>query len=138
MGVFTPTELAAIAAVSAFVVGLLVYRQFRLRDVPRLLVESVQAIAAVMLLIMAGSAFSVVITLEQIPQSVASIFLGLTSNTALFLLIVTAVLLVSGMFIGGLSLLILLVPMLSALCRCCPRRRRPTVWTRSISAWPWC
>ena len=50
-GYFTATEASAIAVLYTFVLGVLIYREVRLRDLPQILLASASTTAIVMLLI---------------------------------------------------------------------------------------
>lgn len=111
-GWFTPTELGAIAAVYALLVGLFIYRGFRIRDVYSMLTESAHTTAGVMLILAAASVFSMILALEQLPQSMLEALLGLTDNKYLLLLIINIALLLLGTVLEGLALLVILAPLL--------------------------
>src|SRR5690606_1922742 len=68
-GLFTPTELGAVAAVYAFLVGTLVYRGLRWSEVGDLLAESATITASVMFIVASASVFSLILSLEQVPQA---------------------------------------------------------------------
>ena len=71
-GVFTPTEAAAVAAVYAFVAAVFIYRDLKIADVPRVLLDSARV--SVMLMFIIGNAFLFghVLTTSQIPQNIAA------------------------------------------------------------------
>ncbi|WP_374618782.1 TRAP transporter large permease [Devosia sp.] len=112
IGWFTPTELGAIAAVYAFIVGVLVYRGFRWRDSYELLRESAHTTANVMFILAAASVFSLILSLEQIPQHLVTTLLTLSDNKYVLLLLINVLLLILGTIFDGLALMIILGPML--------------------------
>lgn len=112
LGVFTPTEVAAIAVVYALAVGMLVYRAFGLRDLPRILFESAKTTAVVMLMVAGAFLYAWVITRERIPFYVVSAITRVTTHPILILLLVTAVYLVAGMFMDLGANIVILVPVL--------------------------
>lgn len=111
-GWFTPTELGAMAAVYALVVGLVVYRGFGLGEIYPLLRESALTTANVLFIIAAASVFSLILALEQVPQQMVTALLSISDNKYVVLLVINLLLLVLGTMLEGLALLIILVPIL--------------------------
>ena len=113
-GVFTPTEASVVAALYAFLVGLFIYKGFRLRDLPGIVLESAIGSGALILLVGLANVFGWILTSERIPQSIAAAMLALTTNKYLILLLVNALLLVVGTFMETIAALIILFPPLLA------------------------
>ncbi len=61
-GVFTPTEAAAVSAVYAFVVAVFVYRDLKLSDVPKVLLDSANMSAMLLYIITNAILFSFLLT----------------------------------------------------------------------------
>ena len=115
MGVFTPTELGAMAAFYALTVGMFAYREIALRDLPRILREAALTNGVIMLIIAAASAFSTPIVQERVPQRIADSMLALTENPVLLLLLINLLLLALGTVFEALALMIMLTPILAPL-----------------------
>lgn len=111
-GWFTPTELGAIAAVYAFAVGLCIYRGLRAGDIYDLMRESAHTTASVLFIVAASAVFSLVLALEQVPQTLLAGLLTLSDNKHVLLLAIMLGLLVLGTMLEGLALLVILAPML--------------------------
>lgn len=111
-GWFTPTELGAIAAVYALVVGLVIYRGFHWSETYDLLRESAQTTANVLFIIAAAAVFSLVLSLEQAPQKIIGVLLSVSDNKYVVLLLINIMLLILGTMLEGLALMIILVPIL--------------------------
>jgi len=111
-GWFTPTELGAIAAVYAFVVGLVIYRGFRWTETYDILRESALTTANVLFIIAAAAVFSLVLSLEQAPQKIVGVLLSISDNKIVVLLLINIMLLILGTMLEGLTLMIILVPIL--------------------------
>ena len=114
-GIFTATESAAVAVVYALIVGMLVYRKIRPRDLGSLFISGAVTSSIVMFIIATASAFSWIAAIEDIPGRLAGTLLGLTDNPVTLLLLINVVLLVAGMFVETTASLILLVPMITAM-----------------------
>ncbi len=111
-GVFTPTESACIAVFYAFAISFLVYRDIRLSDLPRIIIDTGATSALVMLVIGTASIFSWVLASEEIPQSISATILQITRNRVLILLFVNVILLLVGTFMETMASLIILTPVL--------------------------
>jgi len=112
MGLFSASEAGAVAAVYTLFIGFFVYKQLKLRDMPKIIRESVQATCSVMLLIVSASAFGFYLSLERIPHTISQFLVGLTDNALLLLFIINIFLLLIGMVIEGTASLIILTPIL--------------------------
>jgi len=111
-GVFTPTESACIAAFYAFAISFFVYRDIRLRDLPRIIINTGATSALVMLVIGTASIFSWLLASEEIPQYIGAAILKVTDNRVLILLFVNMILLIVGTFMETTASLIILTPVL--------------------------
>jgi len=111
-GVFTPTEAAAVAVTYALILGLVVYREFRLADLPRLILDTVETTGVVMALVMTASLLGYCISVSRLPQEFGSTLTALTTNPLLYLLICNVLLLVVGCFMEALAAMLVLIPIL--------------------------
>ncbi len=111
-GVFTPTEAAAVAAVYAFFAAVFIYRDLRIVDVPRVLLDSGRV--SVMLLFIIGNAFLFghVLTTSQIPQNISEMVAAAHMAPWHFLLIVNVILLVAGNFMDPSAIVLITAPIL--------------------------
>ena len=109
-GVFTPTESAAVACVYAFLVTFLIYRDYKWRELPRLIHRVVKTVAMVMLLIGFSVAFGYMMALMQIPAKVTAFFLSVSDNKYVFLLLVNILLLLLGTFMDLAPMLLICTP----------------------------
>jgi len=109
-GVFTPTESAAVACVYAFLVTFLVYRDYRWRELPRLVHRVVKTVAMVMMLIGFSVAFGYMMALMQIPAKVTYFFLSISENKYVFLMLANILLLLLGTFMDLAPMLLICTP----------------------------
>ena len=109
-GVFTPTESAAVACVYAFLVTLFVYRDYKWRDLPHLIHRVVKTVAMVMMLIGFSVGFGYMMAIMQIPAKVTAVFLGISENKYVFLLLVNILLLLLGTFMDLAPMLLICTP----------------------------
>ncbi|TCO76915.1 TRAP transporter large permease [Marinisporobacter balticus] len=111
-GIFTPTEASAVAVVYALVVGLFIYKELKIRDLPKIIVESMVTTASIMILVGFASLFAWIMASEQIPQMVADLMLGISNNKYVILILVNLLLLFVGTFMETISALLILFPVL--------------------------
>jgi tripartite ATP-independent transporter DctM subunit len=116
-GVATATEVAALAVVAAFVIGLLIYRELNGRQTLHILKDSVGQTASVMLIVASSAVLGWFLTSEQVPQKFARIILETTDNKILILLFLNLFFLVAGMFLHSAAAIILIVPIVLPLVR---------------------
>ena len=109
-GMFTPTEAAAVAAVYSAFVALFVYKDMRLRDCPKVLLESGRLSIMLMFIIANAMLFAHVLTTEQIPQEITAWVISEGLTPIGFLLMVNVVLLIAGSFMEPSAIVLILAP----------------------------
>lgn len=111
-GVFTATESAAVACVYAFLVTMLIYRDYRWRDLPHLIHRTSKTVAMVMILIAFASSFGYVMALMQLPAKVTAFFLNISENKIVILLLINIMLLILGCLMDMAPLILICTPIL--------------------------
>ncbi|MDO5647469.1 TRAP transporter large permease [Paracoccus sp. (in: a-proteobacteria)] len=111
-GIFTPTEAAAVSAVYAFVIAVWVYRDIKLRDVPRVLLSSAAMSAMLLYIITNAVMFAFILTSEQIPQAMSAWIVDLGLGKIGFLLMVNIILLLIGMVMEPSAIVLIMAPIL--------------------------
>ncbi|TAJ87713.1 MAG: TRAP transporter large permease [Reyranella sp.] len=111
-GVFTATEAASIASIYAFLVTMFIYRDYKWRELPMLMARVVRTIGMVMIMIGFAGAFGYLMALMQIPAKTTQLFLALSDNKLVFLLLVNILLLVLGTFMDLAPMLLICTPIL--------------------------
>jgi len=114
-GLFTPTEASAVAVFYALFVGLFVTRTLNARLIAKVLLQSGLVTSAALIIVSTASLFAWLLTLLQIPQTIAASIGQMTSDPLLVMLIVAGFVLVCGLFIDTLPAVIILVPVLGPL-----------------------
>ena len=109
-GVFTPTEAAAIAVVYSFILSVLVYREVKVEQLPKILLESGITTSIVMLLIGASTSMSWILETEQIPSALSQALLAVSDNTFVILLLINLLLLVVGTFMDMTPAVLIFTP----------------------------
>ncbi|MFN3286091.1 MAG: TRAP transporter large permease, partial [bacterium] len=111
-GVFTPTEAGAVAAAYALLLGLVIHRELRVRDLPRLFLDTVEANGVILILVMTSSLFAFVLARAQVPQNLAAWLVSVAPSPLAFLLAVNLFLLLVGCSLEALAAIIILTPVL--------------------------
>ncbi|MBI2247151.1 MAG: TRAP transporter large permease [Armatimonadetes bacterium] len=109
-GFFTPTEAAAVAVLYALFLGMVIYREIGLKQLPKLLLRVVENTAMIMFIVTTASVFGWILAREQIPQTIAAAFLEVTRNPTLMLLILNVLFLILGMFMETLATMLIFFP----------------------------
>ncbi len=109
-GIFTPTEAAVVAVLYGAVVGFIIYRELRLRELPKILAKAAISTSTVMLLIGTANIFGWILTSQRVPQSVAAYLVSLTASPFVLYSLILACLLVVGTFMETSASLIILTP----------------------------
>ncbi|MFC7062162.1 TRAP transporter large permease [Halobacillus seohaensis] len=111
-GIFTPTEAAVIAVVYGIIAGLFLYRELKIKDLPKLLADSSLTTATVLIIVGSATAFGRLLTIEQIPTQVANFLLSISENEIVIIMLITILLLLVGCFMDTLAAIIILTPIL--------------------------
>ena len=112
-GYFTPTEAAAVATVYALVLGLFIYRDFDIRELPKLCAETVETTGVGLALVMCAGAMGWCLSLSRSPQTLGPMITETIGNPLLFLLAVNILLLIVGCFMEALAAMLILIPILT-------------------------
>lgn len=111
-GVASPTEAAVISVFYALLVSMLVYKTIRVKEIWGLLVEAIRTYTPILFILAASVAFSRVLTLMQVPQSVSAWILEHFTNPVVLLLVINAFLLLVGMVMDTTPAILILTPIL--------------------------
>jgi tripartite ATP-independent transporter DctM subunit len=109
-GIFTPTESGAVACVYALLVTLLVYRDYKISEVPLLVARVVRTVGMVMIMIGFSVAFGYMMALLQVPAKATEFFIAISENKYMFLLWVNLLLLLLGTFMDLAPMLLICTP----------------------------
>jgi len=111
-GVFTATEAAAAAVVYGLLVGLLIYREIGLRDLPRVTLEAAERASVVLFIAATAMLFAWLVAVHQVPRALGILLETRISQGAVFLVFLNLTLLVMGMFLESFSAVIVFLPIL--------------------------
>lgn len=111
-GIFTPTEAAAVSCVYTFVIGKFVYKELDMKKLIDCLKDTVLLAGAASFMIGLSSGFAFLLTMKQVPNTVAEALLSVSDNKIVILLIINVFLLIIGCFIDNISSCTILAPIL--------------------------
>ncbi len=111
-GIFTPTEAAAVAAVYAFVCGVFIHRELSFRTLVQPIGQACSTTGTTMVILGCASAFTRILTIEQIPAMITDWLIAITSNGILILLLINVLLLIVGCFMDTTPAILVLSPIL--------------------------
>lgn len=109
-GIFTATEASAIAVLYTFVLSVLIYKEVKWSQIPKILLESSMTTAIVMLLVATSMGMSWIMSYENIPQNVSQFLISLTDNKLIILLIINLILLFVGVFMDMTPAVLIFTP----------------------------
>ena len=109
-GIFTPTEAAAVAVGYAMVIGFFVYKELKLKDIPRIFINTASTTAVIMLIVATATLFGWLLTSERIPDAIARAMLNVTENKYIILLMINGLLLIVGCFMETISAILIMAP----------------------------
>ena len=111
-GITTPTEAAAVAAAYALAVSAILYRSVTWADIYGTLVRSSRITISIGMLIAGALVFNYVITVENIPRTVAALLKTWELSPMMFLLVANVILLILGCFLEGTTILLVILPVM--------------------------
>jgi tripartite ATP-independent transporter DctM subunit len=109
-GIFTATEASAVAVVYSFLLSVVFYREVKIKELPSILLKTVQTTAIVMLLIGTSKAMSWILSYENIPQDISMALIELTESKIVILLIINFILLFVGTFMDMTPAVLIFTP----------------------------
>jgi len=114
-GIFTATEAAGVTAASALIIGIFIYRELELKNLPKILLDAGEQTAIVMLIVAGSALLSWVLTNEMIPQRIAANIIEMTQNKYVILMMMNLFFLFAGMFLHSAAAIIMIVPIVMPL-----------------------
>jgi len=111
-GLFTPTEASVVAVVYALIVGIFIYRDISLKNLPKIFMDSGESSAVIMFVIGTAGLFGFFISINNIPDIIYQSIESFIVSKYIFLFVVVLILLVAGMFLEGSAAILILVPLL--------------------------
>ena len=112
-GIFTPTEAAAVSVVYALVVGIFIYREIKVKNFIKIMVDSGKTTGSIMLIIGTAAVFSYVCTVHGISKAAQTLLLNVSGNKYVFLIIINIIFLIAGCFVDANSAMYIFIPIMA-------------------------
>ena len=109
-GIFTATEASAIAVVYTFILSVLIYREVKFKDLPKIILDSVITTSIVLLLIGISVGMSWAMTNADIPYTISDALMSVSDNPIVILLIINIILLIVGVFMDMTPAVLIFTP----------------------------
>lgn len=110
-GIFTVTEAAVISVVYGFVIGIFVYKDIKLKDIPDIFVQAAELSAVILIIQSTTSVFSWLITVNDVPQVIAQFMIDNVFSQLGFYLLYAVLLIAVGMVMETFSASIMIIPL---------------------------
>ena len=112
-GVFTPTEAAAVSILYGLFVGLFVYKELKIKDIPKLFIRAGSSSAKVMFILAGAMALGFIMNREMIPVKITNAIMSFSGDSKiLFLLFVNILFLIVGTFMEANAAIMIIAPVL--------------------------
>ena len=115
-GITTPTAASVVAVIYSFIIGIFVYRELKIKDIPKVLFGSGKSTAKVLYIVAAASLFAWVISYARVPQMVLDVLLGISENRAVLYFIMMLVLLIMGCLMDATPIMLITIPIFMPIC----------------------
>ena len=109
-GWFTATEASAIAVAWSFLLAVICYREVKLTELPKILLQCGVTTSVVFMLIGTSMAMSWVLAAQNVPQNISAVLLGLTESRVIVLLLINLLLLGVGTFMDMTPAILIFTP----------------------------
>lgn len=113
LGLFTPTEAAAVTVVYVLAISVFFYRDLTLAHFGSALLLSVKSTSAILVIVAVAALFGWILAVEQVPQDFARWILQFSSNPIVLLIIANLIFFIAGMFLDSTTATLLVVPVIA-------------------------
>jgi tripartite ATP-independent transporter DctM subunit len=113
LGMFTPTEAAAVTVVYVLAISTLFYRDLTREHLWSALLLSVKSTSAILIIVAVAALFGWILAVEQVPQDFARWILQFSANPIVLLIIANLIFFIAGMFLDSTTATLLVVPVIA-------------------------
>ena len=112
-GLFTPTEAATVSVVYGIFIGMFVYKELKLKDIPKIFFDAARASASILMIIATASVFATILTRNNIPTIIGNYIVSTAKSPAVFFAFFSVFMFLLGMFMSVSPALVILTPILA-------------------------
>jgi tripartite ATP-independent transporter DctM subunit len=110
-GIFTPTEAAGVAVLSALIIGGFIYREFTFSSLRTSIVRSAETTGSIVLILLFSLMISRILSSEGIPQDLTLAVQAIADSPLIALALVITVLIVAGALMDDISVTVVVAPL---------------------------
>ena len=111
-GLFTVTEGAVVIVICCYLIGLFLYKDISIKDIPGTFVETFHTAGNLMIMLMGSLLFGYYLSWARIPQNISSMLMTVTNNKYVFMLLAMFLMLIMGMLMDATAMLLITTPIL--------------------------
>ena len=115
-GIFTATEGSVVAVVYSLLLSLFVYKSIKIKELPKILLDSAEMTGIIIFLIGVSSIMSWVMAFTNIPELVSTALLSVSSNKFVILFLINIILLIVGTFMDMTPACLIFTPIFLPVC----------------------
>lgn len=116
-GIFTATEGAVVAVVYSLILSLVFYKSIKLKELPKILMDSAEMTGIIIFLIGVSSIMSWVMAFTGLPEAISGVMLGISNNKYVILFIINVILLIVGTFMDMTPACLIFTPIFLPICQ---------------------
>jgi len=109
-GVFTPTEAGVVAVAYALIVGMVIYRELKIKHLFEIMVNTAKTSSIVIFLVACSMVTAKMLTLGKLPMQILDLLEPLVDSPVLLLLMINLLVLIIGMAMDLIPIVLILVP----------------------------
>lgn len=111
-GIFTATEAAGVAAVYSLFVGIFIYKEIKIKQLPEIVMKANLSCAVIMYIMAAAGTFTWILTTSGLAGQLSEALLGITGSETMLILLMMVIFMIAGCFVDSASGFYLLMPIL--------------------------
>ncbi len=111
-GIFTPTEAAAVGVLYSLIFGGLVYRELKVRDLPTILIKSMETSAMICFIIAVANVLSWIMSTTQVSTAIVNFLMQYVNSPIIYLLVLNLFLFLVGALLDNIAAIIIMAPIL--------------------------
>jgi C4-dicarboxylate transporter DctM subunit len=111
-GIATATEVAVLGVFYALIVSMAIYREIRLPQLPKVLVDTALLTGSVMILMGVSAVFTYILATQHVPTMVKNLMLSISDSPYVFIVISNIIFILSAALLDGLPALLIFFPIL--------------------------
>ncbi|MDY4010261.1 MAG: TRAP transporter large permease [Fusobacterium gastrosuis] len=111
-GIFTPTEAAAVGVVYSLIIGIFIYKEIKIKELPNSLVKSLETAAMVDIIIAAANLLSWIMSTTGIGKTITNISASFINSKTTYLIVLMIILFIVGALMDTVAAIIIIAPVI--------------------------